>query len=228
MKQKTCFIPFLFTMKKAVIFDMDGIIIDSEPLWEKAEIMLINQKGITYSSSYREKIVGLNQNDSVKLLKKTFNLKSSIESIYEERINILLNIYKEKLTLVPGIHKLLEEVKSHNLTIGLASGSPMKVIEFVLDRFKIKHYFSAVVSADCTEKGKPAPDSYLKAASITKTRPPDCVGIEDSINGVKSVKNAGMFCIAVPHPDLDINKYEEADLIFQKVSEININSILNN
>lgn len=215
-------------MKKAVIFDMDGIIIDSEPLWEKAEIMLIGNKGINYDSSYRGKIVGLNQNDSIRLLKDTFNLKSSIESISEERIEILLDIYKKELTLVPGILDLLHEAKSYNLKMGLASGSPMKVIKFVLCKFNIENFFSVIVSADCTEKGKPSPEIYLKAAEILEINPKKCIAIEDSINGVKSVKNAGMFCIAVPHPDLDINKYEQADLIFQKVSQIDIKTVVKN
>ncbi|MGH7885240.1 MAG: HAD family hydrolase, partial [Thermodesulfobacteriota bacterium] len=201
-------------------------LIDSEPLWEKAEIKLINQEGISYSNSYREKIVGLNQRDSVTLLKNTFKLKSSIVAIIEQRINILLEIYEKELNLVPGILNLLEEISNQKLKIGLASGSPMKAIEFVLNRFNIKRYFSSVVSGESTRKGKPAPDIYLKAAKQLDIKPENCIAIEDSINGVLSVKNAGMFCIAVPHPDLDINKYKKADLIFYKISDIDIGKVI--
>lgn len=221
MKQQTVSSLFL-SMIETIIFDMDGVIIDSEPLWEKAEIELINQHGKTYSNLYRKNIIGLNQKDSVSLLKKTFNLHASLEDIVEQRKEILIDLYKKELEVFPGINRLLEEVRSYGYKTGLASGSPGSVINFVLEKFGLQNYFSAVVSGDSATEGKPSPEIYLKTAEILSSRPKNCIAIEDSVNGVISVKNAGMFCIAVPHPDLDIKLYGSADIIYKNISEINI------
>src|SRR5574341_1456755 len=98
-------------MNRAVIFDMDGVIIDSEPLWEKAEKILLARRGSEYDPTYRDKIVGLNQRDSGRLLKETFNLPETIEELLAERIGILLNLFDKELELVPGFLTILEELR---------------------------------------------------------------------------------------------------------------------
>ncbi len=107
-------------MIKAVIFDMDGVIVDSEPIWEKTERILLKRRGISYEEAYREKIVGLNQRDSALLLKETFGLPESIEELIEERISILLDLYKKELKPIPGLIHLLEQLKENGLLIDLA------------------------------------------------------------------------------------------------------------
>lgn len=213
-------------MIDSIIFDMDGIIIDSEPLWEKAEIELIKNHGKNYNNKYRENIIGLNQKDSVKLLKHTFTLTGSIDQIIEQRKEILLEIYRKELKLLPGILKLLDEAKELGLKTGLASGSPENVIQFVIEKFNMENYFSAVVSGDTTENGKPAPDIYNKTAKLMETQSEKCIAIEDSVNGVLAVKNAGMYCVAVPHPDLNRSNYCSADIIFESVNDIKIEPLI--
>lgn len=213
-------------MIDSIIFDMDGIIIDSEPLWEKAEVALIKKHGKNYNNSYRKNIIGLNQKDSVNLLKNTFHIDNSVNQIIEERKEILLDIYRKELRLFPGILKLLDEVKNLGLKTGLASGSPENVIQFVIEKFGLSNYFSEIVSGDSTSQGKPAPEIYSKTVKLLKTKPKNCIAIEDSVNGVLSVKNAGMFCIAVPHPELDRSRYSSADIIFESVSDIKIKPLI--
>ncbi len=211
---------------------MDGVIIDSEPLWEKSESIMLKQKGFagnnSYRKEYRKKIMGLNQKDSVRLLKETFGLDESPDEILRTRLEILLELYEKELRLVDGIPEILKILDSEkHIKTALASGSPMKVIEFVLNKFSLTDTFRIKVSGDCVGKGKPHPDIYLEAARRLGVNPGECVAIEDSINGIVSAKAAGMRCIAVPDPRIATKDYPQADIFRKSVSEIRLEDIKN-
>lgn len=212
-------------MIKAIIFDMDGVMIDSEPLWEKTERILLARREIEYSPDYRDKIVGLNQNDSGRLMIDTFKLSEGVEEIIAERVEILTSIYKNELETVKGLVSLLDNLKERNYPLAVASSSPMRVISFVLDMFSLNEYFSVIVSGECTDNGKPHPDIYLETARLLGVEPSECVAIEDSINGVHSAKAAGMTCIAVPDKRLTPDRFQSADHICESLSQINLNLI---
>jgi len=207
-------------MIKAVIFDMDGVMIDSEPLWEKTERILLARRDIEYSPTYRDQIVGLNQNDSGKLLIDTFELKETVEDIISERVEILTAIYEEELEVVLDLIPLLDNLRDNKFKLAVASSSPLRVINFVLDMFSLQEYFPVVVSGECTENGKPHPDIYLHTAKRLEVEPSECVAIEDSINGVKSAKAAGMYCIAVPDKRLSQMEFQNADIIVPNLNRI--------
>ncbi len=211
---------------------MDGVIIDSEPLWEKSESIMLKRKGFSgnnsYRKEYRKKIMGLNQKDSVRLLKETFGLDESPDEILRTRLEILLELYAKELRLVDGIPEILKILDSEkHIKTAIASGSPMKVIEFVLRKFSLEDTFRIKVSGDCVEKGKPHPDIYLEAARRLGVNPGECVAIEDSINGIVSAKEAGMRCIAVPDPRIATEDYPQADIFRKSVSEIRLEDIKN-
>jgi HAD superfamily hydrolase (TIGR01509 family) len=212
-------------MIKAVIFDMDGVMIDSEPLWEKTERILLARRNIDYSPEYRDLIVGLNQRDSGKLLRDTFSLGETVDEIISERIEILTAIYEKELELVPALAPLLEALKPRGYLLAVASSSPLRVIDFVLDMFSLRPYFDAVVSGECTENGKPHPDIYLHTAERLGVRPQECVAIEDSINGVRSATSAGMYCIAVPDKRLSREAFEKAHMILETLDELDFQLI---
>lgn len=214
-------------MINAVIFDMDGVMIHSEPLWEKTEKIMMARKGLTYTPVYREKIVGLGQKDSAVLLKNTFDLDEEIDEIIYSRISILLDIYDRELELVSGLVDLLDELSERSTRVALASSSPKRVIDFVLDKFDLTKYFSPVVSGDFVENGKPNPDIYLYTSELMGIDPSECVVIEDSINGVISAKDAGMRCIAVPDKRLDPEGFKGADIIIDDLQSLDINMIIN-
>lgn len=207
-------------MIKAVIFDMDGVMIDSEPLWEKTERILLARRDIEYTADYRDQIVGLNQNDSGKLLVETFKLEEKIEDIISERVEILFGIYVEELEVVEELIPLLNQLRENNYKLAVASSSPLRVINFVLDMFSLHEYFPIVVSGECTDNGKPHPDIYIHTSQRLEVEPKECVAIEDSINGVKSAKAAGMYCIAVPDKRLTQEKFQNADLIVPSLNRI--------
>lgn len=208
-------------MIKAVIFDMDGVMIDSEPLWEKTERILLARRDIEYSPTYRDQIVGLNQNDSGRLLINTFELEETVEDIISERVEILTAIYEEELEVVLDLIPLLDNLRDNKFKLAVASSSPLRVINFVLDMFSLQEYFPVVVSGECTENGKPHPDIYLHTAKRLEVEPSECVAIEDSINGVKSAKAAGMYCIAVPDKRLSQMEFQNADIIVPNLNRIN-------
>lgn len=214
-------------MIRAVIFDMDGVMIESEPLWEKTERILLGRKGIEYNPTYRDKIVGLNQNDSGRLLRETFNLVETVEEIIAGRIEILLGLYERELELVSGLQPLLKELRESGFLLALASSSPLRVINFVLDRFSLRGFFSAVVSGDTIPLGKPHPNIYIHTAANLGVEPRECVVIEDSINGVKSARGAGMVCIAVPDKRLDQKEFQIADAVVDRLDKVCVKMIQN-
>ncbi len=212
-------------MIKAVIFDMDGVMVDSEYLWERAETILLSRRNIEYNDQYRDQIVGLNQNDSGKLLIETFSLNESIEKVISERIDILFELYDNQLKLNTGLINLLEKLKINNFLLAVASSSPKKLVRYVVDKFKLSNYFHAIISGDNAAEGKPHPEIYLKTAQELSTAPKSCVAIEDSINGLISAKEAGMYCIAVPDKRLSQNLFKKADIILCSLDEITISTI---
>jgi len=210
-------------MHRSVIFDMDGVIIDSEHLWERTEKILLASKGLEYDDRYRYKIIGLNQIDSALLLKAHFDLKDSVDFIIGRRIEILLGLYDQHLNMKEGIPELLNKLSKKGFPIALASSSPGRVIDFVLDKFDLKKFFNIIVSGESTTRGKPHPDIYIFTSDKLGIPPSACIVIEDSANGVKAAKNAGMYCIAVPDRRLSLKEFLIADEI-----EKDIVSLLNN
>ncbi len=212
-------------MINAVIFDMDGVMIDSEPLWEKTERILLARRSIDYSPDYRDKIVGLNQRDSGRLLVDTFDLDETVDDIINERISILTSIYEEELELIPALVPLLEQLAREGYRLAVASSSPLRVVTFVLDMFSLHNHFLTVVSGDSVGNGKPHPDIYLHTADMLGVVPAECVAIEDSINGLRSAKGAGMYCIAIPDKRLTPEQFESADVILDSLRELTSETI---
>ena len=212
-------------MINAVIFDMDGVMIDSEPLWEKTERILLARRDIDYSPDYRDKIVGLNQRDSGRLLVDTFDLDETVEDIINERISILTSIYEKELELIPALVPLLEQLAREGYRLAVASSSPLRVVTFVLDMFSLHNHFLTVVSGDSVGNGKPHPDIYLHTAEMLGVAPAECVAIEDSINGLRSAKGAGMHCIAIPDKRLTADQFESADVILDSLRELTLETI---
>ncbi len=205
---------------KAVIFDMDGVLIDSEPLWEETEIKLLKSKGIDYDPFFRDKVIGLSQIDSSKAIIREFGVDCSPGELISRRMEILLQIYEKKLTMFDGAKPLVEKLKNRGLKIALASSSPMRVIDYVLEKFSIRALFNTVVSGDCVPSGKPAPDIYLLAAEKIGALPSECVAVEDSARGAMSAVSAGMFCVAVPDKRLKAEEFEICDAVCGNIREV--------
>ncbi|MFC1745464.1 HAD family hydrolase [Candidatus Riflebacteria bacterium] len=181
---------------KKIIFDMDGVIVDSESHWHKLEHSFFKKIIPNWQAAWHEKILGLKLSDSYETLKEYLTAPLTYQQFLAEFKGMAEIVYSQKAALIPGIKDLLYQLSQKNVIIALASSSPGTSIETVLNRFEISHYFSAVVSAEeIAGMGKPWPDVFLHTAMLLKVEPENCVVIEDSKNGVLAAKRAGMFCV---------------------------------
>ncbi|MBI5023082.1 MAG: HAD family phosphatase [Candidatus Magasanikbacteria bacterium] len=213
---------------KAVMFDMDGIVINSEIYWEKIEKEYARLKGLKYTDAYRRAIMALSEKELAEVLRARHGLKETVDQIVAERGVMALVIYQKEAKLLPDFLSLIKKLRG-KYKIALVSSSPFKWINPILRRFKIKKYFDEIVSAEEMRDGhgKPHPAIYLFAARRLKVLSKECLVFEDSVNGVKAAKAAGMFCVAVPGAWVkDRRGMGEADLVAKHLGDGKIAEIL--
>ena len=186
-------------MTKGIIFDMDGVIIDSEPLWIEAETTVFASVGINLTEELCSQTKGLRIIDMVNHWYIGYPwVNKPVQNIADEIIVELSNLIKMKATEMNGVTPLLKQLKSLGFKIGLASSSPKPIIEQVLNTLEIHDYFSQICSAEDDDFGKPHPAVYIRCATMLGIPPKSTFAIEDSVTGVISACAASMRCIAVP------------------------------
>ncbi|MFO0355729.1 MAG: hexitol phosphatase HxpB [Sphingobacteriaceae bacterium] len=213
----------------AVIFDMDGVIIDSEPLWRKAMIRGFTDFGVNFTEDDCRKTTGMRLNEVIKYWQKLHPEKlKDQEAVNHTIINYLINLINQEGKAMPGLIELLEFIRSNNIKIGLSTSSDHILIETILNKLEIAHYFHEVLSAQFLKFGKPHPEVYLTCAERLNIHPMDCMVIEDSINGIISGKAAQMNVIAIPDPEHINNvKFNIADAVVNHLNEVKDFIILN-
>lgn len=214
---------------KAVIFDMDGVIIDSEPLWRKAMIRGFNDFGVVFTEDDCKKTTGMRLNEVIAYWGKIYPDKiTSIETVNLNILNYLINLINQQGKAMPGLTDLLEYIKSKQIKIGLSTSSDLVLIKTVLNKLGISHFFDNIVSAQHLKYGKPHPEVYLECAEQLDVHPMDCMVIEDSINGIISAKAAQMNVLAFPDPEHINNvKFVMADGIITELIQTKNFIILN-
>ncbi|HOJ77348.1 MAG TPA: HAD-IA family hydrolase [Bacillota bacterium] len=206
---------------EAVIFDMDGVIIDSEPIYYQVNLEIFNQLGINLTETEYQKYVGITDTDMWNQLKATYQLPQTIQQLLEFQVRQnreLLSTYP--FEPISGVVQLLNRLKHNRIKIGLASSSPLHLIETVLEKCNIRNYFDVIVSSEQVANGKPAPDIYLLAAKQLAVNPGRCWAIEDSTNGVKAAKAAGMSCIGYVNPNSYNQDLKLADQVVEHFDQI--------
>ncbi|MDF2985937.1 MAG: HAD-superfamily hydrolase, subfamily variant 3 [Eubacterium sp.] len=209
-------------MIKAFIFDMDGVIIDSEPLHFQSDKLVMKEFGIDIPDSELMKFVGVTNPKMWADLIKSYNLGASIEKLLE-----IQNKYKRELfgqgTLqaISGIPELISDLKERNILLGLASSSSREFIEMILKNLNIYDYFDIVISGEEVKNSKPAPDIFLKAAEGLGVKPSECIVLEDSGHGVNAAKAAGMKCIAFKNPSSGNQDLSLADCLVCTLEKLN-------
>ena len=184
---------------QAVIYDLDGLLIDSEPCWEQAEMEVLRSVGVPLTPEQCHETTGLRLDEAVAYWAARHPWTGvSLEDVVRRILQRVLALLAERAPLKPGVRESLEVVRRAGLRVALASSSPLALIEGALDRVGLRGVFEQVVSAEGERFGKPHPGVYLTAAARLGVNPGTCVALEDSVNGVLAATGAGMRCIAVP------------------------------
>ena len=206
---------------KAVIFDMDGVIIDSEPIHFEVDMQTMKDLGCEISVEELEKYVGTTNEYMFTDIKKNYNIRKSVEEIINYNVEMVKNkIIQSNLEPIEGIRELLIDLKNKNIPAAIASSSPKDFIDVVVSKFELKDYFKYIVSGEEVANGKPAPDVYIETAKKLGLSPKDCTVIEDSKNGVLAAKTAGMKCIGFQNSNSGNQDLSKADAIVKSIAEI--------
>lgn len=186
-------------MIDAAIFDLDGLLIDSEPLWQVAETEVFATVGLALTSAMCDETRGLRVNEVVAHWHRRYPWSgASIDALTERIIGRVVAMLGERVTPLPGAIAAIELMRRRCRRVALASSSPTTLIRAALEALGVLHHFDAIASAEVEAHGKPHPAVYLTAAAAIGVEPARCVVLEDSLNGVLAAKAARMRCIAVP------------------------------
>ncbi|NVK63234.1 MAG: hexitol phosphatase HxpB [Flavobacteriales bacterium] len=196
---------------KAVIFDMDGVIVDSENLWKQAEYEVFTSLGVEVTEEHSEITKSMTTSDVTKFWYDKSPWKDKdLDTVEQSVISKVIELIESEECQISGVKDFIEKLKADNYKIGLATNSPSRIIPTVLRKLDIAHLFDTISSAEFEEKGKPDPAIYLKTAKKLNINPKDCIVIEDSYTGMLAAKNAGMTVVAFTNGNEEIN-HELAD-----------------
>lgn len=206
---------------EAVVFDMDGVLLDSEPIWRAVEIEVFGRVGVDLREEDLLKTMGVRIADVVRLWHERHPWdEPSIEELADEIVDRVAATIEREASLNEGAIEAIDRLRAHGLPLALASSSPMRLIEAVLRMAGLEDRFDVVLTGEDEEHGKPAPDVYRSAARALGVPAERCLAIEDSINGVRAAKAAGMVAIAVPPPETRGGDIGGADLILDSLVEL--------
>ncbi len=208
-------------MFKAVIFDMDGVIIDSEPFHDLVNRELFRRLGIVVADIDYRAYIGTSHTHMWSDLKGRHGLPHSVADLVEMQVKgneayLVAHAFEP----IAGIVPLLSTLRGKGIPLGLASSSSMATIELVLQKLKLAAYFTEIISGEAFVRGKPEPDIFLHAAKRLGVDPSFCLVVEDSYNGVRAAKAAGMTCIGFQNPSTGQEDLTAADVIVQGLTDL--------
>ena len=184
---------------EAIIFDMDGVLVDSEVYWDKSRVEFASDRGKAWTDEFQRLAMGRSTVGWAGVMKEQLGLDETIDDIIAEMKARVITHYEERMPTRPGALESVSRMQRH-FRLGLASGSPTEIIKAVLGITGLDQIFEVMIYGDDVPRGKPAPDIYLEALKALDVSPEASLGIEDSVNGLRSLKAAGMVAVAAPSP----------------------------
>jgi len=188
----------VYTAITAVVLDMDGVLIDSEQMWDEARHEFVKEQGGHWSDRAQRDMMGMSSTEWSEYVNRELGVGLPPQEISEQVVARLAALYRERLPLLPGAREAVQRL-AHRWPLGLASSSNRDLIDLVLETASLTTCFRVTVSSEEVAHGKPAPDVYLEAARLLGVAPDRCAAIEDSHNGIASAAAAGMRVIVVPN-----------------------------
>ena len=188
---------------EAVIFDMDGVLVDSEVYWDKSRVDFARDRGAVWTDEFQRLAMGRSTVGWATVMQEKLALDEAIDEIIAEMKARVIAHYEARMPTRPGALESVSHMQQH-FRVGLASGSPTEIIKAVLNITGLDQIFEVMIYGDDVPRGKPAPDIYLEALKALGVSPAVSLGIEDSANGLRSLKAAGMFAVAAPSPDFPL------------------------
>lgn len=207
---------------RAVIFDLDGVLADSEPWWNEIDKKLLGEYGVAYRGEHHRHVLGVSYHLAVEFYKKAFGLSAPTEELMRRRGEIAAEFFANRVGLFPSTKATLEELRQMKLHLALATSSVSASARPFLDRHQLTAFFHVIVTGDEIERGKPHPDIYLRAAEKLGASATECLVIEDALSGIAAAKAAGMRVAAIPDTRfVDACEYEkEADYLLRDLLQI--------
>jgi HAD superfamily hydrolase (TIGR01509 family) len=214
-------------MLKAVLFDMDGVIVDTEPLHHKAYKMMFDEVGIDVSDTMYRGFTGQSTKEICRFLCKHFQLNQSPETLVQiKRTNFTRLFFEDDtLTLLKGVEDLIKDYHKNGLTLVVASSASMFTINNVMERFQLNPYFKDKLSGADLKASKPHPEIFTKAAAAAGYQASECIVIEDSTNGIIAAKDANIYCIAYKSEHSKDQDYSRADQLVSDYTSITFDKI---
>jgi HAD superfamily hydrolase (TIGR01509 family) len=206
----------------AVIFDLDGVLADSEPWWNQIDANLLAEYGVTYHGEYHRNVLGVSYRLAVEFYKNAFHLSAPVEKLIQRRGKIATEFFAKHVSLFPAAKATLEQLRDMKLHLAVATSSVSASARPFLERTGIKGLFSVIVAGDEIKRGKPHPDIYMHAAEKLGIAAARCLVIEDALSGVAAAKAANMRVAAIPDGRfVDASEYKKrADYVLGSLFEI--------
>ncbi|KQS53430.1 MULTISPECIES: HAD family phosphatase [Flavobacterium] len=216
-------------MIKTVIFDMDGVIVDTEPVHRYAYFQHFDELEISVTDDLFATFTGNSTRNVFQKLKHAFGLDHDVEDLIQRKRNIFNDAFdtKKDLHLIEGVEDLIKDLYQNGIQLIVASSASKVTIERVFNRFKLHQYFSDIVSGEDFPKSKPHPAIFEYAASLAIGKKDECIVIEDSTNGVEASVAAGIFCIGYRSANTKLQDLSKADRIINHFNELNAEKIKN-
>ena len=184
---------------KAVVFDLDGLMFNTEDIFTESGNELLRRRGFEMSFELHSQMMGRRPHDAFRIMVETLNLSESIEALLKESQEIFDSLLSEQLAPMPGLFELLEHIEASEIRKGVATSSPRSYMENILDRFELLHRFPMTLTAEDVSNGKPHPEIYLKAAEQIGVLPSEMLVLEDSQAGTQAAAAAEAVIVSVPH-----------------------------
>jgi len=207
---------------QAVIFDLDGVLADSEPWWNKIDAALLADYGVTYRGEYHENVLGVSYRLAVEFYKQAFGLSIPSEEMMRRRGEIATEFFAKRVGLFPSVRPVLEKLRRMKLHLAVATSSVSASARPFLDRHELTAYFDVIITGDDVDRGKPEPDIYLRAGEKLGVAADACIVIEDALSGIAAANAAKMRVVAIPDTRfVDPRNYEkDADYLLNSLSEL--------